>query len=206
MSFNPTRIVLIRHGNTFRKGDTLLRVGKQTDLDLVESEKGKKAGQYINEKFSRFSRVYSGPLKRHTQTAKLICEEIGLDNSYITIDERLNELDYGVHDGRPESEVVAIVGKESLLKWDEEAIPPKEWSVDVESITNNLKSFLEQIEKKHQGKDTIVVTSNGILRFLPFAMDIGIPKVDLKVPTGGFVVIEKEQSMDWKIVEWGLKP
>ena len=118
------RLIIVRHGNTFRKGDTLLRVGRNTDLDLVENEKGTKAGKFIKTGHYNVTKIVSGPLKRHRQTAHLIANTLGFNHSKITIDARLNELDYGDYDGRPEKAVQQQIGQEALNKWDEFAIPP----------------------------------------------------------------------------------
>jgi probable phosphoglycerate mutase len=42
-----TRIIIARHGNTFTKDQTPLRVGARTDLPLVETERGTNIGKYI---------------------------------------------------------------------------------------------------------------------------------------------------------------
>lgn len=206
MSLTTTRVIAVRHGNTFKKGDTLLRVGKRTDLDLVETEKGTKAGQYIKDQGYKVSHIYSGPLKRHIQSAELINNALQVSNDKITIDERFNELDYGEHDGMPEADIVAAVGADALKEWDKNATVPSAWDVDVEKIKADLADFLKEISSKHNGEDVLVVTSNGLLRFLPFVIDCDYNELELKVPTGGVVVIEKTQEESWKINEWGVKP
>lgn len=42
-----TRIIIARHGNTFTKDQTPLRVGAGTDLPLVETERGTNIGKYL---------------------------------------------------------------------------------------------------------------------------------------------------------------
>ena len=40
-----TKLIVVRHGNTFNKGDTILRVGSKTDLPLTATgvQQGRKA-------------------------------------------------------------------------------------------------------------------------------------------------------------------
>ena len=40
-------LIIARHGNTFRKGETPTRVGGRTDLPLVEEERGRGIGKYL---------------------------------------------------------------------------------------------------------------------------------------------------------------
>ena len=40
-------LIIARHGNTFRKGETPTRVGSRTDLPLVEDERGRGIGKYL---------------------------------------------------------------------------------------------------------------------------------------------------------------
>ena len=201
-----TNIVFVRHGNTFKKGDVLLRVGSRTDLDLVESEKGTKAGQYIAKQGYEINAIYSGPLKRHIQTASLIAKQVNISPDDICIAEALNELDYGSHDGMPEEEVINLVGEQALKNWDETATPPPEWNVDVDNIKGNLSAFLQMIIQHHQGEDVVVVTSNGLLRFLPFIIGAEATTLTLKVATGGIVELQSTGSWGWKVKTWGVKP
>jgi 2,3-bisphosphoglycerate-dependent phosphoglycerate mutase len=52
--------VIVRHGNTFRAGETPTRVGARTDLPLVEEERARSAGRYLRDRQGDF-----GPLKTH---------------------------------------------------------------------------------------------------------------------------------------------
>ena len=44
------KLVIVRHGNTFRAGETPTRVGARTDLPLVEEERARSSGRYLREK------------------------------------------------------------------------------------------------------------------------------------------------------------
>ena len=66
------RVYIVRHGNTFDKGDVNLRVGGKTDLPLsssgvAQATRLRKAFQDIE-----FKSVYSSDLKRTKQTAEAI--------------------------------------------------------------------------------------------------------------------------------------
>ena len=44
------RLIIARHGNTFRKDETPTRVGAGTDLPLVEEERARGIGKYLKAK------------------------------------------------------------------------------------------------------------------------------------------------------------
>ena len=88
------KLVIVRHGNTFRAGETPTRVGARTDLPLVEEERARSAGRYLREKGIVIDKVISAPLKRTLETANYILEEMNVDLPIIQ-DLRLKEIDYG---------------------------------------------------------------------------------------------------------------
>ena len=208
-------LLIARHGNTFDSGDTLLRVGKQTDLPLSNSgrEQAKKLGVFLNEKYSKIDRVIVSQLQRTQQTAA-----IALPNSKFEINSFLDEVDYGIDDGKPESEVIERIGVEALKQWEENAVPPPGWKVDPEKIIQDWQDFAKQcLEQYPLGATILVVTSNGIARFAPFIA--GACRGDwqspcarpgltssLKMKTGaisGFQFIEKQ---GWQLEYWNYLP
>lgn len=60
------KLVIVRHGNTFRAGETPTRVGARTDLPLVEEERARSAGRYLREK----GIVIVNPAKRNVMVVK----------------------------------------------------------------------------------------------------------------------------------------
>lgn len=199
------KIILVRHGDTFGEGDVLLRAGKHTDLDLVESEKGGRAGRYIKNLPVNIKHAFCGPLKRHYQTTLLINQYVGFGEENITVDERFNEVDYGNHDGMPERQVVADLGREALSLWENDAIPPPQWPIDTNSMKKNWRVFLRDISANPNEGDIVVVTSSGNLRFLPSVI-MPHPKINLKVDTGGIIILQTNLKGGWNILSWGIKP
>ena len=199
------KIILVRHGNTFGKSDILLRAGKHTDLDLVESEKGRKAGKYIKDLNVNIRYAFCGPLRRHYQTILLINQYVGFGEKNIVIDERFNEVDYGEHDGMPEKQVVADLGEKALSLWESDAIPPPQWPINTDSIKKDWQVFLREIAATPDEEDTIVVTSSGNLRFLPTVIMMN-PRINLKVNTGGIVILQTDLKGDWSVLSWGINP
>lgn len=204
-----TRIIIIRHGNTFTKDQTPTRVGGRTDLPLVETERGTNVGKYLKSINMIPDMVYAAPLKRTTETAKLAIAEMG-GNIPLELDESFVEIDYGPDENKPEDEVIARIGQDAMDRWNKDAIVPDGWKVSVSGIVNAWNALSEKVEKKFKDKTVMVASSNGIIRFAPhltgdfegFCRDN-----DIKVGTGGVCIFEKETGdKHWTCKAWGLSP
>ena len=100
-------IFIIRHGQTdLNKAKALLG---RSDVPL--NEEGRRQAEEARDRFAaegiRFAHVYSSPLVRAVDTARIIAEEVPL-----SLDERLIEMDYGPYEGMdlrsPAPEVLAF--------------------------------------------------------------------------------------------------
>ena len=179
-----TRIVICRHGNTFDKGEVVTRVGARTDLALSSS--GRKQVQALAQDLSEynFAKAYCSPLTRTQQTAMAI---ISPETPLETL-EFLTEIDYGIDENKPEAEVVARLGQDMIDLWDLEAIVPDGWIVNPEELIYAWAKFFD--EHMGQVQDILVVTSNGVARFV---LDvITNPNLDIprKLRTAAYSLIE----------------
>ena len=190
------RVYIVRHGNTFDKGDTILRVGGKTDLPLSSS--GLEQANRLAMAFENidFSKAYSSDLKRTRQTAEAI-----LGQSCYDLADFLTEVDYGPDEGLPETEVVARIGADALRRWDSEAIPPNGWKVDVEGLRTAWQAFLAGCDPN---ANTLVVTSNGVARFL---LDVVVSdkNVPLKLRTGAYGIVALD-PVGPVLTGWDIRP
>lgn len=204
-----TRIIIARHGNTFTKEQTPLRVGGRTDLPLVETERGANVGKYLKMRGLIPSIVYAAPLKRTLETARLAIAALDKDIP-LKADSRFTEIDYGPDEAKPEEEVIARIGQEAMDKWNAEAIVPDGWNVSVDGIIKAWKDFADEVLRDYKNKNVMLVSSNGIIRFAPHLTgDFAkfTEEFDIKVGTGGVCVLEKDDDdAFWRVVEWGVKP
>lgn len=193
-----TRLLLIRHGNTFDKGDTILRVGSRTDIDLSNSgvEQAEKLGEFIKKYYGDLSEIFSSNLKRTFQTSKVISDILNKDDLVIKKVDFLNEIDYGEDDGKPDEEIIDRYGKEAMELWDKELIAPsKEWKVNIEEIIEDWRAFSEEILTNNEGETIAVVSSNGILRFSPHILgdtELFYQENNSKVSTGSISLLEHD--------------
>ncbi|MCY7296694.1 histidine phosphatase family protein [Alteromonas sp. a30] len=212
-----TRLIIARHGNTFTPEQTPTRVGAKTDLPLVEHARGRNIGRYLLQHGLPVDVVMSGPLQRHLQTASLVCEAMGLDASQIQTRHDFNEIDYGPDEDKTEDEVMCRLGKGDLTlgkniieKWNQQAIVPQGWLVDVEGLKQAWLELAQTLCTTHKDQTTLLVSSNGTMRFAPVItgdFDGFVQRHDIKVATGGVCLFEKdEDDMHWRCTGWALKP
>jgi probable phosphoglycerate mutase len=216
-------LIIVRHGNTFKEGETSHRVGARTDLPLVEELRSVIAGKLIGLRGLIPTQVFAAPLLRTKQTAELIVRELRLCCPIREAVE-FTEVDYGVDEGRTEDEVMQRLGnfylgkdaeleavmrrgKEEIERWNVGGVVPIGWNVDVEKIIADWRNFANKIER---GETVLVVSSNGIIRFAPYILDSGDFETfrkthNLKVTTAG-VCIFVQKNNKWNITDWNIKP
>lgn len=219
-------IIIVRHGNTFLPHEVPTRVGKNTDLPLVETEKAKAVAQWLKNHDIIPDSICAAPLKRTMETATLIKNELSLQCSVIPLDS-FTEIDYGPDENKVETEVIKRlgniyneadknystsdtdiqnIGRSVLEKWDKEGIVPKGWIVDTEKIKNDWLKFATSLPDNNT---TLVCSSNGIIRFAPVILNMPYEefanKHNIKVSTGSISILEWEDNQ-WKCKGWNIKP
>lgn len=206
-----TKLVVVRHGNTFESDEMPTRVGSRTDLALVEAgrEQAKKVGEYLKMNGYLPASVYSAYLSRVRETTQIILETMRLEREIEHL-HILNEIDYGPDENQPESVVISRVGRHAIDEWNRVGKVPEGWNVDVEGIKRGWFDIASQVETKHNGKTSMVVTSNGIGRFcLALTGDFqkAARNYGLKISTGGICILEKENhDTYWRVKEWNIRP
>ena len=219
-------LIIARHGNTFRPGETPTRVGSRTDLPLVEEERGRGIGRWLKQLGLVPDRILAAPLQRTLRTAELASEELGKPCP-VQPDARFIEVDYGPDENKTEEEVKArlgalaaaeqgldpaslspeeldALGAALIDRWNAEAVVPPDWKVDVPRIIRNWQQLADDIR---EGETLLCVSSNGTIRFAPHITGdyAGFCAThDIKVPTGGVCIFINE-GQGWHATEWGVK-
>lgn len=200
-----TTLVLIRHGNTYDPGDVILRGGRRTDLPLSSSgrEQAEKLGPHFAARGLKPDAVYVSPLRRTQETAALALPAFA---DQLQIHPTLNELDHGPDEGKPETEVVARLGENTLHAWETRNIMPAAWSPRPEDIARDVATFKDMIVRDYAGKTVCAVTSNGIARFFADAACVwdGERPSSLKLGTARYAVLEHREDARWHVVGWNI--
>ncbi|MDR2563238.1 MAG: histidine phosphatase family protein, partial [Prevotellaceae bacterium] len=144
-----TVLVIARHGNTFRRGETPRRVGGASDLPLVEEERGRNIGLYLKDKGLIPSAVYAAPLLRTVRTAELAVEAMGCKTEVIQLRE-FTEIDYGPDENKTEEEIELRLGdgdrdkgRAVIEAWNKNAAVPDGWRVNPSQIIETWLDFAE---------------------------------------------------------------
>lgn len=188
-----TRVVIVRHGNTFAPGEPPRRIGARTDLPLVES--GRAQALALHAHFAAqdivFARTLSSPLRRTMETARLVAP--GLQ---VTPADWLREIDHGPDEGRTEAEVRARIGRDALARWDLRAEAPEGWIVDADTRLSAWRAFFAE----PPAANTLLVTSNGAARYALLALGAA----PAKLRTGAYGVVAFGPTP--RIAAWDSRP
>ena len=195
-------LIIARHGNTFRKGETPTRVGSRTDLPLVEEERGRGIGKYLRKLGLTPTRILAAPLQRTMSTAALAAEELG-NPCPVQPDARFIEVDYGPDENHSEEETRARLGTDiaKAQGTDPATLSPEE----IDQIITNWSDLAAEVQ---DGEILLCVSSNGTIRFAPYITGdyAGFCAThDIKVATGGVCIFTSEDGTTWQCTEWGVK-
>lgn len=199
-------LLVARHGNTFDRGATVLRIGQRTDLPLSESgqQQARALGQWLSEKYPIIDRVIVSTLQRTQQTARWALPHLPFE-----IYPMLDEIDYGVDEGKSEAEVIARVGAGALKRWDAAGVPAAGWHVDPARIIQQWQTLAGTCVQAHKKKQVILaITSNGIARFAPYITTgfcISQAGYSLKLNTGALSAFEYSAA-GWRLDYWNRMP
>jgi alpha-ribazole phosphatase len=153
------KITLIRHGKT--DGNTKGKFIGVTDEPLLEEEKEELAGL----KFPRAEAVYSSPMKRCTETARIL-----FPYEKAVIVPELAERDFGLFEGKTykelteEPEYRSWVGNQELISYPE----GEELSEFQERCISGLEKIIDDAVKKKK-TDIAVIAHGGTIMSILYA-------------------------------------
>jgi probable phosphoglycerate mutase len=226
---NIIRLIVARHGNTFQKNESPRRIGRRTDIPLVESgrEQATKLGQHLKTEKLVPTRIFSGRLKRSVETAEILCENIGLSANLIELSDSFSELDFGDDENKLEEDVILRVGFEKMAEWESKGIIPEGWRPYRDEIIHEWVSFANNLVSNSSGETILVVTSSGTARFalsligttsLKEALTVDLSAIELnstdkeasvknkslKLRTGAYGILSYADNNNLKISGWSL--
>jgi probable phosphoglycerate mutase len=203
-----TTLLIARHGNTFEKDQTPVRIGK-TDMPLSSSGRiqAVNLGNYLKINNIHPARVYCGNLKRTQETASLALKAAGI-SMQPTILSMFDEIDYGPDEGKTNAEVIDRIGEIALRYWESMAVPPEGWLIDTDQIVQDWLNFAKEVISKYPDGTLLVITSNGIARFAPYLTNdffSFIQHHNIKLATGSIGSLTYKDG-GWKADYWNQVP
>jgi 2,3-bisphosphoglycerate-dependent phosphoglycerate mutase len=199
-----TKILIIRHGNTFNPDDTPTRVGCRTDIPLTQSgiEQARALGNFIKHENLLPDTIYASELQRAQETATIMAHDANLSVA-IQTDKTFNEIDHGPDENKTEADIIARIGKKGLEDWDHYNVVPDGWNVDPRAIQQSWIDFADDCLKNRNGETTCVVSSGGIIRFSPILL--GEPIDNPKVKTASMSLFT-HNGESWECAFWNKRP
>jgi len=202
-----TRLVIVRHGNTFEADEPPRRIGSRTDLPLTAAgeEQAKALARHFEANGVRFDRVLTSALQRARRTAELIVAEQAIPVETASF---LTEIDHGPDEGRLEADVIARLGNDAITLWDTEWIAPEGWEVGAQWRVPAWREFVERAAEELPYGTILLVTSNGAARFALAALGlkIGDNRASAKFRTGSYGLVEVGAVADFHLVGWNARP
>jgi len=222
----PTRLVLLRHGQSAWNLENLFTGWTDVDLTAQGREEARAAGALLRDGGFEFARAYTSVLKRAIRTLWITLDE--MDRMWIPVerDWRLNERHYGALQGLDKAATAAKYGADQVKVWRRSYdIPPPPLGADDPRhprfdaryrlvdparlpATESLKDTLARVEPwwrerlapaLGEGRDLLVVAHGNSLRALVKMLD-GMSDaaiVEFNIPTGVPILYE---------LDAGLKP
>lgn len=147
------KLILIRHGESIANLDSHLIGGRSPETKL--SPKGEiqaaNLGKYFQKKFQETEKldvIYSSPLIRCEQTAKICLENYNLELiEKIQFDDRLIEFSQGEWEGKIRNEIYTLENQNLINKQKTWFTPPNGESLRM--LKNRATNFLEEIMQKY---------------------------------------------------------
>lgn len=204
-----TRLLIIRHGNTFAADEEPRRVGCRTDLPLVQSgvDQARALGDYIKREDLIPDYICASALQRAQETAQLMMHSAGHDETAIEIDACFNEIDHGPDENKTDDEIIERIGKSALDDWNEYGVVPDGWDVCPRTIQKSWVGFAETCATERAGQLSCVVSSGGIIRFAPILLpDNQLPNGQTpKVKTASMSLFDYSDGQ-WQCFFWNKRP
>ena len=203
-------MLFARHGNTFDPGDRVVWVGRESDLPLVDKGllQAAEAAEALKRRDAIPDVVYAASLRRTRRFAEIITETLGLAPA--VIDSRLDEVDYGRWAGCTNDEIAALgePARLAMEAWNDVDRWPAEagWASRQEDILAAIGAFVGERLAEGRHCRPLVVSSNGVLRFLPrllLAKAVHLPS--FKMGTGRLGVIERAGA-ECRLRCWNVAP
>ncbi len=158
----PTRVLLVRHGDTESSKDG--RFTGATDIPL--SKEGRIHATELAVRLARYpiEAVYASNLQRAQQTAGYTASVHGLEVHPVP---ELAEMNHGVWNGKTRDEIIQLYGQKQVDEYDRDPYHFRpEQGESGEDVLGRAGPALSRLVKKHEGKSILVVAHKTTNRLL----------------------------------------
>jgi len=155
-------IYLVRHGSTEWNEKQLWQGVVDTEL----SEKGRMQSKAVARflKGKEISKIFSSPMRRALETARIMAQEIGYEGNILT-DFRLRECEIRLWNGKNLEQLLSD-HHEAFNEWRTNLFSNVEGAESLGSVQERMYEFLKEIVVHHPNEDVIIVSHAIALRML----------------------------------------
>jgi probable phosphoglycerate mutase len=136
-----------------------------TELSSKGIEQATKIGKFFKSQNISVDIIYSSPMKRAFQTAKLIASTFGYDDEKIYLDPRLRECEVVLWNGKTIDEITNKYSEEFKI-WQTTLYSNIQGVESLGSVQNRVFEFLQEKLVQNAGKNVIIVSHAITLRML----------------------------------------
>ena len=152
-----SKIFLVRHGQDTDNEAGILNGRRDTQLTDLGGEQAKKIAEKLRD--NGIEIIYASPLKRAYETARIIAEELKIDE--VIADEHLVEREFGILTGKPVSDIpkysTKILPAEKINYFLE-----AEGAEDFPMLLERGRKILSEIRQRHPSQNVLIVTHGDI--------------------------------------------
>ncbi len=189
------KIFLVRHGQDTDNAVGILNGRRNTEL----TDLGRQQAEIVAEKLkdNNIELIYTSPLKRAYETARIIADKLGIDE--IVSDEHLIEREFGILTGKPVVDIPKYTSK--ILATDKvNYFLEIEGAESFPMLYQRGKKIIEEIQKRHPDKNVLIVTHGDIGKMIRAAYHNWSWEKGLRTPyfdnTGILELSEKEDVLE----------
>ncbi|MDE1725211.1 MAG: histidine phosphatase family protein [Thaumarchaeota archaeon] len=147
-------ILFLRHGQAKNNVERIL-AGRSKGFPLTDVgvQQAENIGNFLRP--FNISKIYSSPIERAEQTAKIVANKVGLD---CIIDQRLTEIDMGSFSGMHYDEMFAKHGNVFLKFYQGHPIVETNGIETFENVKKRVLDAVSQYSQKHGNETILFVT------------------------------------------------
>jgi broad specificity phosphatase PhoE len=158
-SFESTKLLLVRHGETDWNRDGRWQGGSDTHLNDLGREQAHALAHQLD---GSIDVLYSSDLARARETAEIVASKLGLD---VRVDPRLRERSFGSWEGLTTPEIEERFA-ESHRRWQSGEGAGADDAEAFEDFFARVTEFLADVLRLHPGQEVLVISHGGSIRVI----------------------------------------
>jgi len=198
----PTQVLLIRHGETDWNASGRWQSGAPVPLNATGQAQARALARYLAARGPRIDVIYSSPLNRALQSARIIAAALELP---VHTDERLREVDLGDWQGLNRAEAMAWDGERYAAyeaDWRNVRPPNGESRRELQA---RARAAFDEVTARHPGCTIALVSHGGTLGMLIESLFGPVERPTL-ANTSFTVVEQAAPGAPWNLVAVALAP